>query len=204
MQAKDTTGSAGVKGQRAPKASVPGQTTVIVASRRGLVQAGMASLIHQIPELRFLDTAVDVPAVARALDILRPDVMVLDQELAAAVRETCQGLPKPRVLLVSSQDHVGIDPPCGADCACGLVPDRAPTRQIRSALRIIGGCSSSRLGDGYCNSCPLRGSLRLPDLPLSKREYAVFERIAQGETNQQIAAHFGRSVKTIETHRENI
>lgn len=191
-------------GRRPTTKTTKPATTVIVASRRGLVQAGMASLIRQLPQFRHMETASDGNTVARAIHSHRPDVMVLDQELAGDVREACRDLPKPRVLLLSNQDHVGIDPPCGPDCACGLVPDRAPTRHIRAALKIIGGCNSARLGDGYCNSCPLRSSLRLPHLPLSAREYAVFERISLGETNQQIARHFGRSVKTIETHRENI
>lgn len=202
MPPEKTTTSPGGRRSTTKKPKPP--TTVIVASRRGLVQAGMASLIRQLPQLRHLDTAQDGAAVARAIDSHRPDVMVLDQELALDVRDACIGRPTPRVLLLSSQDHVGMDPPCGPDCACGLVPDRAPTRHIRAALKIIGGCNSTRLGEGYCNSCPLRSSLRLPRLPLSAREYAVFERISMGETNLQIANHFGRSVKTIETHRENI
>lgn len=179
-------------------------TTVLVASRRGLVQAGMAMLLQQLPQYRHVATACGPEDLARAMREHLPDVLVLDQELAEAVGGDCRGEPATRVLLISNRPHAGIDAACGENCACGLVTDSAPLRHIRAALKIIGGCNSGRLGDGYCTSCPLRGSLRPPKLPLSTREHEVFLRIGLGESNQQIAAHFGRSVKTIETHRENI
>jgi len=179
-------------------------TTVMVVSSRGLVQAGMAALLRDLPQLRHVHTATDAADATRALDEHAPDVLVLDQDLAGALQAACASPRRPRVLLVTPRAHLGVDPPCGGDCACGMVTDRAPSRHIRAALKIIGGCNSARLGDGWCSSCPLRGSLRPPPLPLSKREQAIFLRIGLGESNQQIAAHFDRSVKTIETHRENI
>ncbi|WP_374472497.1 response regulator transcription factor [Arenimonas sp.] len=164
----------------------------------------MTTLLKQFPQYLHVGTTSEPAGLARALGVYRPDVLVLDQELAEAVGEDCGTEHHPRVLLISSRQHVGLDAACGHDCACGLVPDSAPVPHIRAALKIIGSCHSSKLGEGYCNSCPLRGSLRPPPLPLSSREQEVFLRIGLGESNQQIAAHFGRSVKTIETHRENI
>lgn len=188
----------------ARKAAAPAETTVLLASRRGIVQAGMASLLRQLPQYLHVGTASDAEGLMRSLGEHLPDVLVLDQDLAETVGPRCRPGHQPRVLLLSNRHHVGADAPCGEDCACGLVPDSAPLRHIRAALKIIGSCSSARLGGGYCTSCPLRGSLRPPPLPLSSREREVFLRIGLGESNQQMAAHFGRSVKTIETHRENI
>lgn len=187
-------------------AATAGDTTVLLASRRGIVQAGMASLFKQLPQYLHVGTAIDAESLARALGEHRPEVLVLDQDLAEEMgkRERCHNSNGPRVLLVSNRQHVGAEPACGEDCACGLVPDSAPLRHIRAALKIIGSCGSAKLGEGYCTSCPLRGSLRPQRLPLSAREQEVFLRIGLGESNQQIAAFFGRSVKTIETHRENI
>lgn len=179
-------------------------TTVLLASRRGIVQAGISSLLKQLPQYHHVGTASDADGLVHALGQHQPDVLVLDQDLANAVAGRSRVLHHPRVLLLSNRQHVGTEPACGSDCACGLVPDSAPLRHIRAALKIIGSCGSAKLGDGYCTSCPLRGSLRPPPLPLSSREREVFLRIGLGESNQQIAAFFGRSVKTIETHRENI
>jgi DNA-binding CsgD family transcriptional regulator len=50
-----------------------------------------------------------------------------------------------------------------------------------------------------------RGELpRSPIERLSDRELQIFKLIGQGQTTRQIAAALELSVKTVETHRENI
>ena len=46
--------------------------------------------------------------------------------------------------------------------------------------------------------------MSLPKLPLSEREYDIFERIGHGHGATRMASDLGISVKTIETHRESI
>jgi len=50
----------------------------------------------------------------------------------------------------------------------------------------------------------LRSTLKPPALPLSEREYMVFERIGNGDGAAKIAEAVGLSVKTIETYRDSI
>jgi DNA-binding NarL/FixJ family response regulator len=49
----------------------------------------------------------------------------------------------------------------------------------------------------------LTGSTPPPD-PLTSREREVVQRIAEGQTTKEIAAHLGLSVKTVESHRINL
>jgi DNA-binding NarL/FixJ family response regulator len=44
----------------------------------------------------------------------------------------------------------------------------------------------------------------LPLDPLTSREREVLQRIAEGQTTKEIAAHLGLSVKTVESHRINL
>ena len=44
----------------------------------------------------------------------------------------------------------------------------------------------------------------LPLDPLTSREREVVQRIAEGQTTKEIAAHLGLSVKTVESHRINL
>ena len=44
----------------------------------------------------------------------------------------------------------------------------------------------------------------LPPDPLTSREREVLQRIAEGQTTKEIAAHLGLSVKTVESHRINL
>ena len=47
-------------------------------------------------------------------------------------------------------------------------------------------------------------SAALPRDPLTSREREVLQRIAEGQTTKEIAAHLGLSVKTVESHRINL
>jgi DNA-binding NarL/FixJ family response regulator len=49
----------------------------------------------------------------------------------------------------------------------------------------------------------LIGSTLPPD-PLTSREREIVQRIAEGQTTKEIAAHLGLSVKTVESHRINL
>jgi DNA-binding NarL/FixJ family response regulator len=49
----------------------------------------------------------------------------------------------------------------------------------------------------------LTGSTLPPD-PLTSREREIVQRIAEGQTTKEIAAHLGLSVKTVESHRINL
>jgi DNA-binding NarL/FixJ family response regulator len=49
----------------------------------------------------------------------------------------------------------------------------------------------------------LTGSTLPPD-PLTSREREIIQRIAEGQTTKEIAAHLGLSVKTVESHRINL
>src|SRR5262245_45532261 len=44
----------------------------------------------------------------------------------------------------------------------------------------------------------------LPLDPLTSREREIVQRIAEGQTTKEIAAHLGLSVKTVESHRVNL
>lgn len=184
--------------------------TMIIATRSRLLEAGLVTLLPEVPQLKHIASASDGPGTIDLLLRHRPDVLLMDHELASDVHDHAEanGVDftdySPRVLLLSSRQHVGTQAACGEHCACGFVREQSPLRHIRSAMRIIGACGASRLGQGYCSSCPLRQSVRLPKLPLSDREYQIFDRIGRGHGSQQIARELKLSVKTIETHRESI
>lgn len=184
--------------------------TLLIAARSGLLEAGLLSLLPQVPQVVHIASANDGPGIVESLVHHQPDVLLLDHELVADVHDyaNAKGVDftddGPRVLLLSARRHIGTDSACGERRACGFVREESPLRQIRSALRVIGACGASRLGQGYCGDCPLRDSLKLPVLGLSDREYEIFHRIGRGQGTQQIARELGVSVKTVETHRESI
>lgn len=158
-----------------------------------------------IPGIKLVGLAQDALGVFTQIRSVTPDLIVLDMALARELK-TLPGIHshQPRVLLMATQRHIGIEPPFGRDCACGFVRDRSSVEHIRTMLRVIANCRDATPGSSTCGQCPVYSSLNLPRLPLSEREYQVFERIGYGEGNSDIAGDLGLSVKTVETYRDSI
>ena len=176
----------------------------VISVSSGLMEAGFLSLLADVPEIAYLASSSSASGTANLLAQHRPDVLLIDSELAGHLHADYPDAFRPRVLLVSTRQHMGAASICAANNACGLVHERAPLREIRASLRTIAACDAPKLGASYCMTCPLRRSLKQPALPLSPREHEVFERIGLGMSNCTIAAEFCVSVKTVETQRENI
>jgi DNA-binding NarL/FixJ family response regulator len=184
--------------------------TLMIGARSTLLEAGVVSLLADIPELVLVACANDPAGIIDSVVRHTPDVLLLDHGMTSDVHAlaTKRGMDLtesgPRVLLISTRQHPGTESTCAADRACGFVREQSPLPQIRSALRTVGACGAPRIWQGPCGSCPLRASIALPRLGLSDREYQVFDRIGRGHGTQQIALELGVSVKTVETHREGI
>ncbi len=187
-------------------ASVAGPITVLVAASNYLVARGLAELIREVPNLTLMGTAQDSMAAFMALQAHHPSVLVLDLELAGALYRLMR--PRhhlPRVLLMGSAQHIGTELPRIPTSACGFIRNRAPAPEIVGLLHVIARCDIQRAGITHrCVECPAQISMLLPKLPLSEREYEVFVCIGNGERPSDMAAKLGVSVKTVETHRENV
>lgn len=179
--------------------------TVAIACESPLFERGLRDVLGEMPELLVIGSARDA---ARALDILRatpPHVLLIDAPLTAQLgRLVKESDPRPRIVVMSYRAHAGLDLPCGRNCACALLQPRVNLEHLRALLRIIATCLEPKVGGSRCAHCPAQDSLRPPPLPLSTREREVFLRVGLGEGNRIIARTLGVSVKTIETHRENI
>lgn len=190
--------SAGAKDRR------PG--SVAIATEAILVERGLIELVRELPELRFAGCARSAEAIPSLLADQRPDVLILDAKLLGqfdCVR-TLTITHRPRLLLLSHRRYAGINAERLQACACGMVHRVSSVDDIAAILRILSHCDLKRPASPGCDSCPARHPMRRPALPLSSRERDVFERIGRDESNLIIAAKLGVSVKTVETHRENI
>lgn len=190
----------------APCAETP--VRIILASPAGLVLLGLRQVIASIDNTKIVATATSAPALARTLRQHPADVLILDQDLAEAASSTLLEHPT-RTLLLSPRTHSGRSTIPAS--ACGFISERSPLEQARNALKIALSCrgracpvTSSRRS-AACSDCPLPDSLRaVQPLPLSQRELEVFALIGRGLATRTIASQLHRSIKTIETHRENI
>lgn len=178
---------------------------VLVAAASVFLRKALVALVAEHCELDLVAVLGQAAGLASAMARHRPEILLADQCIAAALPGLDHTLRARRVLVVSHRSHAGIRPGYDPAGICGFFGLHAEEAAIHAALRRMAGCRTTvSRADGSCRRCPLKASLQPSPLPLSPREREVFALIGQCQGNREIAAGLGCSVKTVEVHRENI
>lgn len=141
----------------------------------------------------------------------QPDIVILDlildgHENLALIGEILAAAPATRILVLSMLDESVYAEKALRAGALGYVMKSADTAEILLALR--------NLMEGRIYLSPrifvslfrdlINRSANAPGITLSDRELQIYQLIGAGIPNREIALKLGISVKTVETHRENI
>ena len=187
-----------------------GKARILIVDDHPLVRAGFQALIGDEPDFEVCGEAEGFTEALRLADDRNPDAAIVDLSLADGsglelVKRLHARHPGIRLLVCSVHDEsVFADRVLNAG-ALGYVNKRQATGQVMAALRCVlagntyrgGALTAERqtgLGRGDTNSVE----------KLSDRELEVFVMIGRGRDTAQIAAQLHLSVKTVETHRENL
>jgi DNA-binding NarL/FixJ family response regulator len=172
---------------------------VLVVDDHPLFRAGVVTALQSEPDLEICAEA-DNAANARALAAkLRPDAAVVDLMLQnddglKLVRELRADLPGLRIVVLSMLEAAVYRPKAVQAGANFFVSKLEGPAAIVTALR-----------QPAATIRPARAGAGAHELAaLSERELQVFIQLGQGRSTQEIAAALNVSVKTIESHRENI
>lgn len=139
---------------------------------------------------------------------LAPDVVVLDLTMpgmsgldaAPRIREAA---PDARLLVLSIHDHEEYVLQSVRAGAEGYLRKDSSPAELRGAIRAIyEGGSFFSAPVARTLSAALQSERRIATL--SAREREVLVEIARGASNKEIAARFGISVRTVESHRESL
>ncbi|MDO8795038.1 MAG: response regulator transcription factor [Vicinamibacterales bacterium] len=153
-------------------------------------------------------------AVAAALEH-NPDLVLLDVGMPQlngieATRQIVKRLPNVRVLILSMHsDEAYVSQSMRAGASGYLLKDSAGEDLVRAIAAVAAGKSffspavARIMADDYLQRLADRGIMDRYDL-LSEREREVFQLIAEGNSNKEIAALLSLSPATIETHRAHI
>ena len=165
-----------------------------------LEQAGMIVIGEASDGLETLGLAhTHTPEVA-VLDIAMPHLNGL--ETVRRLRET---VPRTKsIMLTMHTEELYVLEALQAGAA-GYVLKTQPAADIVQAIHAaVHGAFylSPRVATAVVRAY-LTGSTPPPD-PLTSREREIVQRIAEGQTTKEIAAHLGLSVKTVESHRINL
>ena len=180
-------------------------TRILLVDDHPLVREGLRARLAEVAGIDVVGEAGNADEAFARVDMLRPDLVLMDVgmkqvngiELTARLRERHPSL---RVLMLSMYDnpeyvHRALD--AGA---MGYVLKEAPSEEIVSAILAVA-AGRQFLGSGLA----ARDGRAPDERPLlSARETEILRCLAQGQASKQIAEALGMSVRTVETHRQNI
>lgn len=177
------------------------QARILVADDHPLMRDGIALAINGQPDLCVCGEADSHAAVFRAVETLKPDVLVMDLFLGkedglATVKSLLGPWPDLKILIVSMQSETLYAPRCWKAGARGYVSKLEPAETLLSALRDV---HRGRLH--FSAGIVATGRA---DGGLTDRELQILKLIADGLKSSEIAAALGISPRTVDTHRENL
>jgi DNA-binding NarL/FixJ family response regulator len=179
-----------------------------------IMREGFAQLLNHEPELHVCGQAATAAQALESLDILKPDLVVVDISLSGTsglelIKEIHARRPGQLTLALSMHDESVHGERALRAGARGYVMKNEPTEEIMSAIREV------LRGEIYLSkrmrSLVVEKFLHSESVPtgsgvaqLSDRELEVFQLIGNGRKTRQIAAQLHLSVKTVETYRAHI
>ncbi len=189
-------------------------TTILLADDHQIVRDGIRTLIESTDGLAVVGEAADGrAAVAQCLE-LKPDVILLDVGLPGlngveAARQINDEAPKTKIVALSMlSDATYVRRMFQSGASAYLLKDCAFEELVRALDAVKDGktwVSPSISGvvlQDYLKDVRPQGSEMLNRL--TPREREVLQLLAEGRATKQIAADLFVSVKTAETHRQNL
>ncbi len=197
------------RGRRDPRRRTP-MTTIVLADDQELVRAGLRMILTAEPDLLVLGEAADGAAAVDLAHSIRPDVVLMDIRMPGldgieATRRITGSLDAVRVVMLTTFDRSQLVYDSLLAGASGFLLKDAPSEQLVSGIRavvrgeeLLAPRITRRLIEEFTRAGrqgPPPGYDRL-----TEREVEVFELVARGRSNAEIAGELFLSIQTVKTH----
>ena len=187
---------------------------ILLADDHTVVRQGLRKVLEERPEWQVVAEAGDGRDAVRLAEEFRPDVAVVDVAMPLlngieATRQITKRAPQTKVLVLSMySDEAYVTQMLKAGAIGYLLKDSADVDLLQAVQAVSQGKSffspavARLMSDDYARQ---RGE-NLVDRyeSLSEREREIFQLVAEGKTNKEIAALLFISPSTVETHRARI
>lgn len=178
---------------------------ILLVDDHPMVRDGLRARLHTVPHFQVVGEAGHADEALATLAATQPSVVVLDvglkdQNGIDLARALLERQPELRVLMFSMYDNPEYVQRALEAGASGYVLKDASVEALLAAIEVV------RAGGTYLSPGLTRRMFRAqaPKPVLSPRESEILSAMARGETSKDIARRLDLSVRTVETHRQNI
>lgn len=178
-------------------------TRLLLVDDHALVRDGLRALLGGHPGIEIVGEAGDADEALERIAATRPDMVLMDigmkrvDGLTLTARLAAEH-PQLAVLILSMYDNAEYVRRARAAGARGYVLKDGPSSDILAAIAAVAAGGLHFRADAAPAETPNRRA------ELSERERDILRALAEGQSSKQIALAFDLSVRTVETHRQNI
>jgi DNA-binding NarL/FixJ family response regulator len=193
------------------------QVRILVADDHSIVRRGVRALLETRPGWKVCGEAATGAEAVKQAKKLRPDVVVIDITMPdlngfEATRQIREATPQTEVLVLTVHESEQALREVLDAGALGYVSksdlDLNLSTAIESLLRhkpFLSSRVSEMMLEGYLKRDVAPKAVGAgPTIILTSRQREIVRLLAEGKTNKEVALALGISVKTAETHRNNI
>lgn len=194
------------------------QVRIMIVDVQAMLRRGLQVLVDSRPGWRAVaEVTSGKEAIARAKE-LRPDIVIMDVSMPEpdgldgldVTREILRVSPLTQILILSVQDSPEIIRKVLSAGARGYMLKSDPERDLIAGVETL--CRnkrffSPRVGELVLESYVKEAAKKIQGHfqdELTLREKEVLRQLAGGQSNKEVAAGLGISVRTAETHRATI
>ncbi|MCG3266371.1 response regulator transcription factor [Yoonia sp. I 8.24] len=179
---------------------------ILIVDDHPMVTEGIQAILESYDDIDVVGALNNGQDAVDQVKALAPDVILLDLNMPglsglAATEMILEKRPETLIVILSMHDSPEYISTALSHGASGYILKDVPTDSIRQAIDAV------LAGEQYlCTGA--KGSLR-PKInggreALTSREQTILLELAQGKSNKEVARILNISVRTVETHRNNI
>jgi DNA-binding NarL/FixJ family response regulator len=188
---------------------------ILLADDHTVVRQGLRKVLEERSDWEVVAEAGDGREAVRHAEELKPDVAIIDIAMPLlngieATRQVVKRSPSTRILVLTMHsDEAYVNQILQAGATGYLLKDSADVDLIKAVSAVSKGKSffspavARLMKDDYVRALADRGVTDRYET-LSEREREIFQLIAEGKANKEMAALLSISPSTVETHRARI
>jgi DNA-binding NarL/FixJ family response regulator len=190
--------------------------TVLLAEDHTVVRQGFRKILELEDDFEVVGEAEDGRQAVAMVKKLRPAVVLMDIAMPQlngleAARKILKAVPGTRILILTAHSDDAYVKNAAESGAVGFLLKQASARVLSEGIREVnkghtffGPFIAKLLPERERKSLDRAGRSKPRKGRLTSREMEVFQLIAEGKANKQIAAELGIGIKTVERHREHL